>query len=49
MTTRRNIIAGALIFASLAISPAQAQTQDKPTEIRIGTAGSFRQCGSAAR
>ena len=37
MTTRRNIIAGALIFASLAISPAQAQTQDKPTEIRIGT------------
>jgi len=37
MTTRRNIIAGALIFVSLAISPAQAQTQDKPTEIRIGT------------
>ena len=35
MTTRRNIIAGALILASLAISPAQAQ--DKPTEIRIGT------------
>jgi len=37
MTTRRNIIAGALIFASLAISPAYAQAQDKPTEIRIGT------------
>ena len=37
MTTRRSIIAGALIFASLAISPAQAQAQDKPTEIRIGT------------
>ena len=37
MTTRRNIIAGALIFASLAISPAHAQAQDKPVEIRIGT------------
>jgi sulfonate transport system substrate-binding protein len=35
MTTRRNIITGALILASLAVSPAQAQ--DKPTEIRIGT------------
>jgi sulfonate transport system substrate-binding protein len=35
ITTRRSIIAGALILASLAISPAQAQ--DKPTEIRIGT------------
>jgi len=37
MTTRRNIIAGALIFASLAMSPAHAQAQDKPVEIRIGT------------
>ena len=37
IATRRNIVAGALIFASLAISPAQAQAQDKPTEIRIGT------------
>ena len=37
MTTKRNIIAGALIFASLAISPAHAQAQDKPVEIRIGT------------
>jgi sulfonate transport system substrate-binding protein len=35
LTTTRNIIAGALILASLAVSPAQAQ--DKPTEIRIGT------------
>jgi sulfonate transport system substrate-binding protein len=35
MTTRRNIIAGALILTSLAIAPAQAQ--EKPAEIRIGT------------
>jgi len=35
MTTRRTIIAGALILASLAISPVQAQ--EKPAEIRIGT------------
>jgi len=36
ITTRRSIVAGALIFASLAISP-HLQAQDKPTEIRIGT------------
>ena len=35
MSTRRNIIAGALILASLAVSPATAQ--EKLTEIRIGT------------
>jgi sulfonate transport system substrate-binding protein len=35
MTTRRNIIAGALILTSLAIAPAHAQ--EKPAEIRIGT------------
>jgi sulfonate transport system substrate-binding protein len=34
---RRSIVAGALIFASLAISSAHTQAQDKPTEIRIGT------------
>ena len=37
MITRRNAIAGALILALLAIGPAQAQAQDKPAEIRIGT------------
>ena len=37
ITTRRSIVAGALIVASLAISPAHVQAQDKPTEIRIGT------------
>ena len=37
ITTRRSIIAGSLIFASLAILPAHVQAQDKPTEIRIGT------------
>lgn len=37
MTTRRNILAGAMVLASLAISPVHAQAQDKPTEIRIGT------------
>lgn len=35
MTTRRNILVGALILASLAVPSVQAQ--DKPTEIRIGT------------
>lgn len=35
MTTRRSIITGALILASLAITPVQAQ--EKPAEIRIGT------------
>ena len=37
ITTRRSIVAAALILASLAISPAHVQAQDKPTEIRIGT------------
>src|ERR1700710_2777490 len=35
MITRRAIVAGALLLASLAAAPAQAQ--EKPTEIRIGT------------
>lgn len=35
MTTRRNILVGALVLASFALPAAQAQ--DKPTEIRIGT------------
>jgi sulfonate transport system substrate-binding protein len=35
MTTRRMILAGALLLASLAVTPAGAE--DKPTEIRIGT------------
>ncbi|MBX9651807.1 MAG: aliphatic sulfonate ABC transporter substrate-binding protein [Xanthobacteraceae bacterium] len=35
MITKRNILGAALILATFAISPAQAQ--DKPTEIRIGT------------
>ncbi|WP_156435835.1 aliphatic sulfonate ABC transporter substrate-binding protein [Bradyrhizobium lablabi] len=35
--TRRGIVIGALIFASLAVVPAQAQSTDRPTEIRIGT------------
>ncbi len=35
MITRRNILGAALVLATLAISPAQAQ--DKPAEIRIGT------------
>jgi sulfonate transport system substrate-binding protein len=35
MVTRRGILGGALILATLAVFPAQAQ--DKPTEIRIGT------------
>ena len=37
MITRRNVISAALILASLAIAPADAQVQDKPVEIRIGT------------
>jgi sulfonate transport system substrate-binding protein len=35
MTTRRNILVGALVLALFALPAAQAQ--DKPTEIRIGT------------
>jgi sulfonate transport system substrate-binding protein len=35
MVTRRAILGGALVLATLAMSPAQAQ--DKPAEIRIGT------------
>ncbi len=35
MTTRRNILGGALGLAALAIAPARAE--DKPAEIRIGT------------
>jgi hypothetical protein len=35
MITRRDILGGTLVLATLAISPAQAQ--DKPAEIRIGT------------
>jgi sulfonate transport system substrate-binding protein len=35
MTTRRTILAGALLLASLAAAPARAE--DAPTEIRIGT------------
>ncbi|KRQ95765.1 ABC transporter substrate-binding protein [Bradyrhizobium jicamae] len=35
--TRRGIIAGAVIAASLAAAPAQAQSADRPAEIRIGT------------
>jgi sulfonate transport system substrate-binding protein len=35
MITRRDILSGTLVIATLAISPAQAQ--DKPAEIRIGT------------
>jgi sulfonate transport system substrate-binding protein len=37
MNTRRNIIACALVVASLAISHAPSRAQDKPSEIRIGT------------
>ena len=52
MTTRRNIIAGALIFASLAMSPAHArgtgQTGRNPHRHAEGRS-SFRLCGSAAR
>jgi sulfonate transport system substrate-binding protein len=35
--TRRGIIVGALILASFAVTPAQAQSTDRPAEIRIGT------------
>jgi sulfonate transport system substrate-binding protein len=37
MTTRRQLIGSAILFAAFAISPVPAQAQEKPTEIRIGT------------
>lgn len=37
MSTRRQLIGGALLLAAFAISPVPVQAQDKPAEIRIGT------------